>query len=767
MITHPPISEDVNSLFNEVLQEISDNIRNMMQELWLKWSHLGVDDGTKFNNIAKLVQIEKELHRDVISETRQKVLKMEAQVEKLKEESKELSKCLSVEITIPECGEDMMLVDYKKLLEEQIAGYRDQMEKRRMKMDRLLEWQQDLSQKLAVTINMLNEGPPLPSEEDLERLKDHLEDLQSERDKRAEIFLTTQVDIKDIMEKLQVKPSTSFEKAVVGSLSVDFIVSDRNMNELAKLRQKLQEQYEQTNNRVLELRERLSKLWDCLEEDHIYRENFLQAHPGCNPQTEAAIKEEIKRCEKIKRQKIQVFVANMRTKIKLMWDNIMYSPQQRQEFLHYYQDIFTEDTLTLHEMYLDKITAYYNDNKNIFDLITTRKNLWLKMTELDARASDPARYNNRGGQLLKEEKERKAICSNLPKIEAQLEELVNEYEAKTGNTFTVEGKPLLQLIEEEWETRKVERHNKVSARRAGATPGTPSLRSLATSPLGKRNRTAAGLAHTQDRNRPPAKRQLITGSATKAVSSIANNLSALRRTAISTVKRRVSGRLAARIVAEGKPENAKRKLDYGGDGKKTPRVNGSILKHKRTSTGKRRSVGRKSMNGTRSTAGSQEEPKDPLMETTLMTTYTDFKDRINEKQISRSSLAVNGQPHFPIPTIIHPTIDEKTTPTTPKKTPRTKTPLTPKIGKENLQHNHLVTPKSNLLYTPTRLTRSALKLNDDGFATPRAPLSANKMNVQRQNTVTSMSVKTTPNGNVSRSKSHTHLVRAKNRPPLI
>lgn len=56
----------------------------------------------------------------------------------------------------------------------------------------------------------------------------------------------------------------------------------------------------------MELRERLTRLWDCLEEDMIYQDNFLQAHPGCNPQTENALREEIKRCEQIKRQKIQV-----------------------------------------------------------------------------------------------------------------------------------------------------------------------------------------------------------------------------------------------------------------------------------------------------------------------------------------------------------------------------------------------------------------------------------------------------------------------------
>lgn len=44
--------------------------------------------------------------------------------------------------------------------------------------------------------------------------------------------------------------------------------------------------------------------------------------------------------------------------------------------------------------------------------------------------------------------------------------------------------------------------------------------------------------------------------------------------------RRISGRLAARAVVEGKGDYVKRKLDYNGL-VKTPKVNGSILKHKR------------------------------------------------------------------------------------------------------------------------------------------------------------------------------------------
>ncbi|XP_063538851.1 protein regulator of cytokinesis 1-like isoform X2 [Cydia strobilella] len=718
------LTDDVYKLFDGVTEEVCRNVRQLMQQLWLNWSHVGVEYDVKVSNIYKLVQIEKDLHSDVLYETEQKLKTMQQQVEELKDETNKLSQYLSVDISITEYNDEMMLFEYKKELEDQIMGYREQLEQRRTEINRLLEWQHDLTEKLGVTFHELQDIP-LPPQDELDKLRNHLEVLQSERDKRSEIFLHTQIEIKDIMEKLHIRPQGKFEHGVVTSLSVDFKVTDLNMDRLAKLRQDLQEKYDQTNNRVLELRERLSKLWECLDEDQIYRDNFLQAHPGCHPATEAAIKEEIKRCDQIKRQKIQVFVANMRTKIKLMWDKIMYSSQQREEFVHYYQDIFTEDTLTLHEMYLDRITNYYNENKHIFELVLKRKNLWLQQAELDARASEPGRYHNRKGNLLQEEKKRKAVEINLPKIEAQLREVVTEYEAKTGSPFTVDGLPLLQLIEDEKESRKAERHNKLSARKQAltpsttttSTPGSALFRSLATSPRGKRNATAAMLALTAEKNRPPSKRQLITGSATKAVSALTHNLSALKRSAISTVKRRVSGRLATKAIvakAESHGATVKRKLDYGADVPKPPKANGSILKHKRS-------------------------------------------EDIDEKKIGRSSMV--PKPYADVPMIVCDTIEEINSPDYQKKSPTRLAPMTPKTGKENRQHAVPLTPKSNILYTPTRLTRSALKLNNDGFATPRAPLSACKQNIHRTNSNNNLAFKNNTPSNMLRSKTQTGLLR--------
>lgn len=118
----------------------------------------------------------------------------------LKTEADELSKYLSVNIELNSMKENGTLIEYKMELEDQIAEYRQQMEQRKMKMDRLVEWQQDLSEKLGVAIPELQEMP-LPSEEELDQLQLNLELLQAERDKRVETFLYTQVEIKNIMGK--------------------------------------------------------------------------------------------------------------------------------------------------------------------------------------------------------------------------------------------------------------------------------------------------------------------------------------------------------------------------------------------------------------------------------------------------------------------------------------------------------------------------------------------------------------------------------------
>lgn len=101
----------------------------------------------------------------------------------------------------------------------------------------------------------------------------------------------------------------------------------------------------------------------------------------------------------------------------------------------------------------------------MFELIEKREELWSQMISLEQRANQPDRYKNRGGQLLREEKERKTIASKLPKIEQELLNMVEKYESESGTSFHICGQPLSEIIEQAWDEHKENKHVLLSARK--------------------------------------------------------------------------------------------------------------------------------------------------------------------------------------------------------------------------------------------------------------------------------------------------------------
>lgn len=86
---------------------------------------------------------------------------------------------------------------------------------------------------------------------------------------------------------------------------------------------------------------------------------------------------------------------------------------------------------------------------------------------MDAKQNDPNRYNNRGGQLLREEKERKQTDSEIPKIEKKIKTLAEEFHRKNNQAFLINGVCIIELMEKDWEAKEMLK----SARKAIATPG--------------------------------------------------------------------------------------------------------------------------------------------------------------------------------------------------------------------------------------------------------------------------------------------------------
>lgn len=153
-------------------------------------------------------------------------------------------------------------------------------------------------------------------------------------------------------------------------------------------------------------------------------------------------------------------------------------------FLHTHTlDEFGEDLLSAHESELDRMRGIYQDNKDIFDLLQKRDKFWEQQIELDVRqilyivmhlmsqsslllilidsftiliqrqATDPNRFNNRGGQLQKQLKLKKQLEKELPRTEKELRTVIGQWEEDHERHFVIHDTRFLDLMEQQIEDR--------------------------------------------------------------------------------------------------------------------------------------------------------------------------------------------------------------------------------------------------------------------------------------------------------------------------
>jgi protein regulator of cytokinesis 1 len=150
----------------------------------------------------------------------------------------------------------------------------------------------------------------------------------------------------------------------------------------------------------------------------------------------------------LKSERIGHFVASTRIELQEFWDKCYYSREERDKFEPFYSQDYTEDLLDKHEAEVEAIKTYYLDNVALFAKVEKRQQLWWRMVNLQELQKDPQRLKKaKGMQLLIEEKDKKRIQKQLPKIQEELREEMDRFEEETGALFLVGGMPYKDFIE--------------------------------------------------------------------------------------------------------------------------------------------------------------------------------------------------------------------------------------------------------------------------------------------------------------------------------
>uniref|UniRef100_A0A452S2F0 Protein regulator of cytokinesis 1 n=1 Tax=Ursus americanus TaxID=9643 RepID=A0A452S2F0_URSAM len=348
------------------------------------------------------------------------------------------------------------ILQLEKDLRTQVELMRKQKKERKQELKLLQEQDQELCEILCMPHYDID-STSVPSLEELSQFRQHVATLRETKASRREEFVNIKRQIILCMEELDHTPDTSFERDVVCEDEDAFCLSLENIATLQKLLRQLEMRKSQ-NEAVCEgLRAQIRELWDRLQIPAEEREAVATVMTGSKAKVRKALQLEVDRLEELKMQNMKKVIEAIRVELAQYWDQCFYSQEQRQAFAPYYADDYTENLLQLHDAEIVRLRNYYEVHKELFEGVQKWEESWKHFLEFERKASDPSRFTNRGGNLLKEEKQRAKLQKTLPKLEEELKARIEMWEQEHSKAFVVNGQKFMEYVTEQWEMHRLEK----------------------------------------------------------------------------------------------------------------------------------------------------------------------------------------------------------------------------------------------------------------------------------------------------------------------
>ncbi|GKT46804.1 anaphase spindle elongation protein 1 [Colletotrichum spaethianum] len=289
-----------------------------------------------------------------------------------------------------------------------------------------------------------------------------------------------------------------------------------DLERLKAKRDKLSDEKKNREKRLKDLRVAVEALWEKLEVDMGERKAFLNSNRGCGVRQINEFEDELNRLNELKRQNLHLFVEDARYKLQELWDALYLSEDEMLEFTPAFSDVYSDALLEAHEREIQRLETLKEQRAPTLELIDRHKSLTHERDELAASSQDASRLMMRGqkgekrdpGKLLREEKMRKRIAKELPKITVDLRKVLERFEDEFGRPFLVHGERYLDVIEAE---------DRPAPGPRSKTPGIGAAPASMTRPKGHaRANSTTGIARPPTRNgaRTPAPAPTIKRAAT-------------------------------------------------------------------------------------------------------------------------------------------------------------------------------------------------------------------------------------------------------------
>ncbi|KAK8026664.1 hypothetical protein PG991_003720 [Apiospora marii] len=232
---------------------------------------------------------------------------------------------------------------------------------------------------------------------------------------------------------------------------------EEDLMRLQGKRDKLSDEKKNREKRLQNLKLSVEALWDKLGIDESERKAFLNGNRGCGVRQINEFQDELSRLNELKRQNLHLFVEDARFKLQELWDALYYSEDEMLEFTPAFSDVYSDALLEAHEAEIARLESIKEQRAPTLALIDRHRSLTQERDELAASSQDASRLMMRGqkgerrdpGKLLREEKMRKRIAKELPKVAAELRKALEQWEDEYGHDFLVHGERYLDNLDAE------------------------------------------------------------------------------------------------------------------------------------------------------------------------------------------------------------------------------------------------------------------------------------------------------------------------------
>ncbi|XP_040180323.1 protein regulator of cytokinesis 1-like isoform X2 [Rana temporaria] len=426
------------------------------------WDEVGIQEEERLRRIEQVREYIEELFDRMITEEMAMKDRLEKSIPLYQKELKTL--CYELSLEEYKVDENMTVLQIEKDLRVTLELFTKHKNERLKELMLLQKEDQELCSDLCVTPYYIPSGR-IPSIKQLEELKEHIRVQSEEKKKRLEIFSSLRTEIRQCFDEIGRQPENTLERDAICEDDEAFFLTPQNIEALKVLKKQLEIKKEELLCTLNTVKEKVGNLWNLLQISQEEQE-VCQKFSGNPIYDDIKMWEnELGRLDEIKMVKLKQVILNIRHELKIYWDKCFYTEEQRKAFEPYYSDHFTEDLLSQHDNEIVKLKLQYEKCKPILDSIAKWETNWSQFSALEKKANDPNRFSNRGGSLLKEEKERVKFQKLLSKLEEDLKARIESWEAEQECPFLFNGSKFMDYVASQWETLKQQKEREKQVRK--------------------------------------------------------------------------------------------------------------------------------------------------------------------------------------------------------------------------------------------------------------------------------------------------------------